>query len=56
MYRGYAAPEYVLNGQLSEKADVYSFGIVVLEIVSGQRSNDLSIGSVTGTYLLDWVS
>lgn len=55
MYSGYAAPEYVLNGQLSEKADVYSFGIVVLEIVSGQRSNNLSIESVTSTYLLDWV-
>lgn len=55
MHSGYAAPEYVVNGQLSDKADVYSFGIVVLEIVSGQRSNDLSIESVKNTYLLEWV-
>ncbi|XP_043704024.1 putative cysteine-rich receptor-like protein kinase 43 [Telopea speciosissima] len=32
---GYMAPEYLANGQLSEKIDVYSFGILVLEIVSG---------------------
>ena len=32
------APEYALHGYLTDKADVYSFGIVALEIVSG-RSN-----------------
>ncbi|KAK8631825.1 hypothetical protein V6N13_028603 [Hibiscus sabdariffa] len=37
---GYTAPEYAIHGQLSEKTDVYSYGIVVLEIVSGQRSHD----------------
>lgn len=35
---GYIAPEYALRGYLTDKADVYSFGIVALEIVSG-RSN-----------------
>ncbi|KAM7267546.1 hypothetical protein ACFE04_009712 [Oxalis oulophora] len=30
---GYMAPEYLVRGQLSEKADVYSFGILALEIV-----------------------
>ncbi|XP_052177871.1 probable leucine-rich repeat receptor-like serine/threonine-protein kinase At3g14840 [Diospyros lotus] len=35
---GYMAPEYALHGYLTDKADVYSFGIVALEIVSG-RSN-----------------
>ncbi|XVE53069.1 hypothetical protein DITRI_Ditri02bG0174800 [Diplodiscus trichospermus] len=35
---GYMAPEYAMHGHLSDKADVYSFGIVALEIVSG-RSN-----------------
>lgn len=54
--RGYAAPEYVVNGQLSEKADVYSFGVVVLEVVSGQRNCDLScMESATGSLLLEWV-
>uniref|UniRef100_A0A0D9VIR9 Protein kinase domain-containing protein n=1 Tax=Leersia perrieri TaxID=77586 RepID=A0A0D9VIR9_9ORYZ len=34
---GYMAPEYVVHGQLTKKADVYSFGVLVLEIVSGRR-------------------
>ncbi|ESW31491.1 hypothetical protein PHAVU_002G242600 [Phaseolus vulgaris] len=33
---GYMAPEYALWGHLSYKADVYSYGVVVLEIVSGK--------------------
>ncbi|GKV41743.1 hypothetical protein SLEP1_g49239 [Rubroshorea leprosula] len=36
---GYMAPEYVLQGQLSVKTDVYSFGVLILEIVSGQKIN-----------------
>eukprot|EP01018_Ginkgo_biloba_P005398 Gb_10838 [translate_table: standard] len=34
---GYTAPEYAAYGHLSEKADVYSYGVVVLEIVSGRK-------------------
>ena len=41
LVRGYTAPEYVIHGQLSEKADTYSYGIVVLEIISGQKSTDV---------------
>ncbi|KAK1326250.1 Cysteine-rich receptor-like protein kinase 2 [Acorus calamus] len=33
---GYMAPEYVAHGQLTEKADVYSFGVLLLEIISGK--------------------
>ncbi|KAK3183604.1 hypothetical protein Dsin_030890 [Dipteronia sinensis] len=36
---GYMAPEYLVRGQLTEKADVYSFGILILEIVCGRRNN-----------------
>lgn len=36
---GYMAPEYVVRGKLTEKADVYSFGVLVVEIVSGKRNN-----------------
>ncbi|XP_022750558.1 cysteine-rich receptor-like protein kinase 42 [Durio zibethinus] len=36
---GYMAPEYLVRGQLTEKADVYSFGVLVIEIVCGKKSN-----------------
>ncbi|KAK6132260.1 hypothetical protein DH2020_034000 [Rehmannia glutinosa] len=39
---GYLAPEYALYGQLTEKIDVYSFGIVILEIMSSRRVLDAS--------------
>ncbi|KAG0626617.1 hypothetical protein M758_2G138500 [Ceratodon purpureus] len=38
---GYVAPEYMDHGELSDKADVYSFGVLLLEIVSGKRNRDL---------------
>lgn len=37
--RGYLAPEYAWHGQLTKKADIYSFGVLVLEIVSGTSSS-----------------
>ncbi|XAR58210.1 Non-specific serine/threonine protein kinase [Bertholletia excelsa] len=36
---GYMAPEYLVRGQLTEKADVYSYGVLVLEIVCGRKNN-----------------
>ena len=33
------APEYLVRGQLTEKADVYSYGVLVLEIVCGRKNN-----------------
>ncbi|KAG8100711.1 hypothetical protein GUJ93_ZPchr0013g34675, partial [Zizania palustris] len=36
---GYLAPEYALLGQLTKKADIYSFGVLVLEVISGQSSS-----------------
>ncbi|CAI9295173.1 unnamed protein product [Lactuca saligna] len=35
---GYMSPEYALNGLFSIKSDVFSFGVLVLEIVSGKRN------------------
>ncbi|KAF4392703.1 hypothetical protein G4B88_029442 [Cannabis sativa] len=35
---GYMAPEYAFNGLFSTKSDIFSFGIIVLETISGQRS------------------
>ncbi|CAL0332218.1 unnamed protein product [Lupinus luteus] len=39
---GYLAPEYTQSGQITEKADVYSFGIVLLELVSGRKAMDIN--------------
>ncbi|XP_043725478.1 cysteine-rich receptor-like protein kinase 2 [Telopea speciosissima] len=36
---GYMAPEYLARGQLTEKADVYSFGVLLLEIVTGMQNS-----------------
>ncbi|CAN1783589.1 G-type lectin S-receptor-like serine/threonine-protein kinase At4g03230 [Linum perenne] len=35
---GYMSPEYALDGNFSIKSDVFSFGVVLLEIISGQRN------------------
>ncbi|KAK7343553.1 hypothetical protein VNO77_12366 [Canavalia gladiata] len=37
---GYMSPEYAMRGQFSEKSDVFSFGVLVLEIVSGKKNTD----------------
>jgi len=33
------APEYLIQGQLTDKADVYSFGVLVLETACGRKNN-----------------
>ncbi|PSS04738.1 G-type lectin S-receptor-like serine/threonine-protein kinase [Actinidia chinensis var. chinensis] len=35
---GYMAPEYAMSGQFSVKSDVFSFGVLVLEIISGKKN------------------
>ncbi|KAL5552845.1 hypothetical protein UlMin_040246 [Ulmus minor] len=39
---GYMAPEYIVRGKLTEKADVYSFGVLVIEVVCGRKTNSFS--------------
>ncbi|PKA49553.1 L-type lectin-domain containing receptor kinase S.6 [Apostasia shenzhenica] len=46
---GYLAPEYVHSGVPTEKSDIYSFGVVILEVLTGRRPID------KGVVLLDWV-
>ena len=35
---GYMSPEYAMHGQFSEKSDVFSFGVIILEIVSAKKN------------------
>ncbi|WZY76338.1 hypothetical protein YC2023_022722 [Brassica napus] len=50
---GYLAPEYAMRGYLTEKTDVYAFGIVVLELLSGRKNFDVNLENEK-KYLLDW--
>ncbi|KAJ9566303.1 hypothetical protein OSB04_002269 [Centaurea solstitialis] len=42
---GYMSPEYAMNGHFSTKSDVFSFGVLVLEIISGQKNRGSSYTS-----------
>ncbi|XP_019711194.1 probable LRR receptor-like serine/threonine-protein kinase At1g56130 isoform X2 [Elaeis guineensis] len=50
---GYLAPEYAMRGHLTEKADVFAFGVVALEILCGRPNSDSSL-SGEKVYLLEW--
>ncbi|KAH8942202.1 hypothetical protein BDL97_14G086200 [Sphagnum fallax] len=49
---GYMSPEYATLGQLSTKVDVYSFGILLLEIISGRKA--ILQNTTSNTYLVEW--
>nr|GMC88422.1 putative serine/threonine-protein kinase [Ipomoea batatas] len=51
--RGYLAPEYAMQGKLTKKADVYSFGVLLLEIISGRSSSKAAFG-VDLLILVEW--
>ncbi|KAL4563105.1 hypothetical protein LXL04_027138 [Taraxacum kok-saghyz] len=44
---GYMAPEYAMHGQFSVKSDVFSFGVLVLEIVTGHKNHSFQNGMMT---------
>ncbi|KAG2667522.1 hypothetical protein I3760_15G119500 [Carya illinoinensis] len=50
---GYMAPEYAMLGQFSVKSDVFSFGVLMLEIISGQKITSFREGE-NGEYLLSY--
>lgn len=41
-FHSYVAPEYASTGMLNERSDVYSFGILIMEIISGRNPVDYS--------------
>lgn len=50
---GYVAPEYALYGQVSERSEVYSFGVVLLELLSGKKAV-IEFDGITTLLLTDW--
>ncbi|KAF5777986.1 putative protein kinase RLK-Pelle-DLSV family [Helianthus annuus] len=48
---GYISPEYAVHGRFSIKSDVFSFGVLVLEIICGKRNREFSHGGHTDNLL-----
>ncbi|XP_017618232.2 BRASSINOSTEROID INSENSITIVE 1-associated receptor kinase 1-like isoform X1 [Gossypium arboreum] len=52
---GHIAPEYLSSGRASEKTDVFGYGIMLLELITGQTAVDLARLANDDVMLLDWV-
>ncbi|XP_068479215.1 probable LRR receptor-like serine/threonine-protein kinase At1g05700 [Phaseolus vulgaris] len=50
---GYLDPEYYITNRLNEKSDVFSFGVVLLEIITGRKA---ILKSSVKTHIIKWVS
>ncbi|KAG4179356.1 hypothetical protein ERO13_A10G102900v2 [Gossypium hirsutum] len=50
---GYMAPEYIAKGRLTEKVDVYSFGVLMLEIISGVKNTKIESDNYFETLVTD---
>ncbi|XP_057832924.2 G-type lectin S-receptor-like serine/threonine-protein kinase At2g19130 [Cryptomeria japonica] len=54
--RGYLAPEWISDLTITPKVDVYSFGMTLLEIISGRRNPDLSVQDSSQYYFPSWAA
>ncbi|EOA30138.1 hypothetical protein CARUB_v10013244mg [Capsella rubella] len=53
---GHIAPEYLSTGKSSEKTDVFGYGVMLLELITGQKAFDLArLANDGDIMLLDWV-
>ncbi|XP_055805764.1 protein NSP-INTERACTING KINASE 1-like [Solanum dulcamara] len=52
---GHIAPEYLSTGQSSEKTDVFGFGILLLELITGMRAIEFGKAANQKGVMLDWV-
>lgn len=52
---GYCAPEYLMTGKLTVKTDIYSFGVVMLEVLTGRMARDERLPE-SERNLVAWVS
>lgn len=55
MQRRYLAPEYASSGKLTDRSDVFSFGVVLLELITGRKPVDQArpMGEES---LVEWVT
>ncbi|KAL7240786.1 hypothetical protein ACSBR2_006435 [Camellia fascicularis] len=53
---GHIAPEYLSTDQSSEKTNVFGFGILLLELITGQRALELGKAANQKGAMLDWVA
>ena len=54
VFSGYMSPEYAMEGVFSIKSDVFSFGVLLLEIISGKKNT--SFYQTNSLCLLGYVS
>lgn len=52
---GYCAPEYALTGKLTKMSDIYSFGVIMLELITGRKAVDTT-RPTREQILVQWVS
>ncbi|KAL6961086.1 histidine kinase osmosensor, partial [Sarracenia purpurea var. burkii] len=52
---GHIAPEYLSTGQSSDRTDVFGFGILLLELITGQRALEFGKAANQKGAMLDWV-